>query len=405
MGKMVRVITGSIIDIFLDIRKDSPTYGYMGAYKLNTDISSGQWIYVPEGFAHGCVFLEDSIIEYFCTAEYSGSTNEACIKIFDPEIKWDYVDKDIYDVIELMKPELIMSERDKNGLTLDSWTKHNIDTFKYIDDSNDVLVTGGSGLLGKTLQKKLKGDYPTHAEFDILNYSQMDNFIASKKYKTILHCAAYTNVPKAETETGAMDTMNINISGTLNLVNLCKKYNIKLIYISTDYVFDGTKGNYKEHDPTNPINNNIIMNTTPYRQGDKINKYDLNYVNGKKYSNIFEMRKLKNYYLINCMPKKVKHYILINYESLLYNYNETLLDIKNKFNLIQKHNHFVNIKKYKKSETYNFVQQRVITFSKPLIELIWNNLNVSQENKLGYFQNDNNRYFKNKNKNKNEDKV
>jgi hypothetical protein len=161
-----------------------------------------------------------------------------------------------------------------------------------------------------------------------------------------------------------------------------------------------------ENDPIES-NNNSIMNTTPYRQGDKINKYDLNYVNGKKYSNIFEMRKLKNYYLINCMPKKVKHYILINYENLLYNYNETLLDIKNKFNLKQKHsnhNTFVHIKKYKKSETYNFVQQRVITFSKPLIQLIWNNLNVSQENKLGYFQNDNNRYFKNKNKNKNEDK-
>jgi dTDP-4-dehydrorhamnose 3,5-epimerase len=130
MGKMVRVVSGSIIDIFLDIRKDSPTYGYMGAHKLTTDNTYGQWIYVPEGFAHGCIFLEDSIIEYFCTAEYSGSTNEACIKMFDPKIKWDYIDKDICDMIESIKSEIIMSERDQNGFTLDDWTKNNINTFK-----------------------------------------------------------------------------------------------------------------------------------------------------------------------------------------------------------------------------------------------------------------------------------
>ena len=47
---------------------------------------------------------------------------------------------------------------------------------------------------------------------------------------------------------------------------------------------------------------------------------DLNYVTLKKYINIFELRKMKNFYLLNVMPKKVKNYILINYESLLYNY-------------------------------------------------------------------------------------
>ena len=63
---------------------------------------------------------------------------------------------------------------------------------------------------------------------------------------------------------------------------------------------------------------------------------DLNYITNKKYKNIFELRKLKNDYLMNIMPTKVKNYILINYENLLNNYEETLESIKNTFNLRNK---------------------------------------------------------------------
>jgi hypothetical protein len=87
---------------------------------------------------------------------------------------------------------------------------------------------------------------------------------------------------------------------------------------------------------------------------------DLNYLNGNKYKNIFEMRKLKNHYLRNIMPHKVKNYILINYENLLYNYESTLDTIKTKFELVKKNDTYVKIKKYKKSDTYNFKQQRYI---------------------------------------------
>lgn len=133
--------------------------------------------------------------------------------------------------------------------------------------------------------------------------------------------------------------------------------------------------------------NNIIIN-------------DLNYVNGGKYNNIFELRKLKNHYLINIMPTKVNNYILINYENLLYNYEDTLNKIQNKFNLIKKNPDFVKIEKYKKSETYNFVKQREILFPLPVINLIWDNLDKNQENNLGYIMGDNNKFFINKNKTK-----
>ena len=130
-----------------------------------------------------------------------------------------------------------------------------------------------------------------------------------------------------------------------------------------------------------------------YKNEYNINKDDLNYLNGKTYKNIFEMRNVKNHFLINVMPTKVKNYILINYEDLLFNFEMTLNTIKNKFNLIPRLPSFVKVKKYKKCETYNFVKQREITFPPQIINIIWNNLNVPQENFLGYYQYDNNSFF------------
>ena len=134
---------------------------------------------------------------------------------------------------------------------------------------------------------------------------------------------------------------------------------------------------------------NIFSNNTEI-----VNTKDLNYLNGNKYKNIFEMRKLKNHYLMNIMPRKVKNYILVNYESLLYNYDTTLNNIQSKFELIKKNDTYVKIKNYKKSDTYNFKQQRMITFKNELIDVIWNNLDTRHENGLGYLKGDDNTVFK-----------
>ena len=125
-----------------------------------------------------------------------------------------------------------------------------------------------------------------------------------------------------------------------------------------------------------------------------VNPKDLNYLTGKKYKNIFEMRKLKNHFLTNIMPRKVKNYIWVNYESLLYNYEATLNNIKTKFSLVKKTDTYVKIKNYKKSNSYNYKQQRAITFNNALLHLIWDNLDTNQEKTLGYFKGDDNGVFK-----------
>lgn len=138
------------------------------------------------------------------------------------------------------------------------------------------------------------------------------------------------------------------------------------------------------------IDFNIFSNNV----SEPINPKDLNYLNGNKYKNIFEMRKLKNHYLMNIMPRKVKNYILINYESLLYNYDATLNTLQSKFDLVKKNETYVKIKNYKKSDTYNFKQQRLITFKNELIHIIWENLDTGQESVLGYLKGDDNTSFK-----------
>lgn len=118
-----------------------------------------------------------------------------------------------------------------------------------------ILITGGTGRLGTALQKIFPyALYPTRKEFDLLNSDQMNDFICSKNYEidTIIHCAAYTNPVNCEEK--HLPTIGVNIIGTANLAELCTIYKIKLVYISTEYVFDGKKGLYEEDDPVRPIN-------------------------------------------------------------------------------------------------------------------------------------------------------
>jgi len=153
---------------------------------------------------------------------------------------------------------------------------------------------------------------------------------------------------------------------------------------------------------TNFFGNKLLLNNKlNYNQKEIINTRDLNYLNGKKYKNIFELRKVKQNFLIKLMPFKVKNFILINYEDILYNFEITMNIIKNKFHLKQKLSNFEKVTKYKKSITYNFIKQRDITFSVDTIKLIWKNLDIQQENALGYFPFNNNYFFVEKYKFKN----
>ncbi len=121
-----------------------------------------------------------------------------------------------------------------------------------------VLVTGANGQLGydvvKELQKQNIECYgATRQDFDIVDFEATKKFITNYMPDAVIHCAAYTAVDKAEDEQGLCYL--VNASATENIAEICKKINAKMLYISTDYVFDGTKDDFYEvDDKPNPIN-------------------------------------------------------------------------------------------------------------------------------------------------------
>jgi len=122
---------------------------------------------------------------------------------------------------------------------------------------NNILVTGGNGQLGSEL-KEIAPNYQDYnflftdvKDLDITNHSAVAAFIKSNNINVIINCAAYTAVDKAESEPKLSDA--INHLAVANFAQIAKDKNIKLIHISTDYVFDGTNHKpYVETDTPNP---------------------------------------------------------------------------------------------------------------------------------------------------------
>jgi dTDP-4-dehydrorhamnose 3,5-epimerase len=123
MGKLVRTLQGHLIDLILDIRKRSPTFGKIIAYDMPTDRTSdfNEWIWVPPGYAHGTFLREDTSIEYYCSGEYSPGC-EAGISPFAKDIDWSLCDPTLTNLFMTIAPgTLLITEKDKMGFTLESW--------------------------------------------------------------------------------------------------------------------------------------------------------------------------------------------------------------------------------------------------------------------------------------------
>ena len=131
---------------------------------------------------------------------------------------------------------------------------------------NKLLITGGSGLLGSNIAKLAATKFDVYATYNKNEVRMKDvhffHVDLTKKEQLvkieqispdlIIHCAALTNVDYCESHPNA--AYDQNILASVNMAEIAQKIGVYLIHISTDSVFDGTKGNYKEDDMPNPIN-------------------------------------------------------------------------------------------------------------------------------------------------------
>lgn len=131
----------------------------------------------------------------------------------------------------------------------------------------NVLVTGGDGQLGQCIRsvdsqkvcdengynESPKYFFANRQDVDITDIDSIENFVKEHNIDVIVNCAAYTNVEKTEED---YDTaLEVNYGGVCKLVSVCKKYDIYLIHISTDYVFNGRRHiPYKESAECDPVN-------------------------------------------------------------------------------------------------------------------------------------------------------
>lgn len=123
----------------------------------------------------------------------------------------------------------------------------------------NVLITGANGQLGLEIAA-LATNFADYSFFfadksilNIVDFDEVEHYVSKNKIEVIVNCAAYTNVDKAEDEPEMAD--EVNNMAVRNLGKIAKKHHLKLIHISTDYVFDGNSEiSYTETDATNPQN-------------------------------------------------------------------------------------------------------------------------------------------------------
>lgn len=219
-AKLIRCIKGKILDVAVDLRKGSSTYKKWISVELSDE--NHNQIFVPKGFAHGFLTLTNDVEVQYKVDHYYAPEFDRSIRFDDPEIGVDW---------GIAEP--ILSEKDlKAPLLKDS----------DVDFSLKFMVTGANGQLGHDVMIKLKEmNYnviaPLRKEFDLTDKGQVKNYILKKKPDVIIHCAAYTAVDKSEDEKDLC--YSVNVEGTRSIAEAAKEINAKVVYVSTDYVFDG----------------------------------------------------------------------------------------------------------------------------------------------------------------------
>ncbi len=258
-AKIVEVLKGSAIDIVIDLRVNSPTYGNFTAVKL-TDENNRQ-LFVPRGFAHGFISLEDdTIFQYLVDNDYAPKL-EGGILWNDPDLKIDW-DK-LFKENGIDKP-LLSSKDEVHPRLKDNKVIFRRETGKY-------LITGYNGQLGYDVKRELLKNGIAEEnilaidkeEMDITNRDEVMKVVKEFNPDVIFHCAAWTAVDKAEDEKDAC--YKVNITGTKNLTDASIDIGSKIVYVSTDYVFDGTKPIDTCYDVDDEVNPMSVYGYTKYK--------------------------------------------------------------------------------------------------------------------------------------------
>jgi dTDP-4-dehydrorhamnose 3,5-epimerase len=125
MGKLIRTVHGRMVDIFLDVRIGSPTFGRIAMYEMAApaDRNYSEWIWVPAGFAHGNFFSADTHIQYMCTEEWKPGC-EGGVSPLATDFDWSQCDPALHAEFDaLVASGPLIADKDRHAPSLSEWTE------------------------------------------------------------------------------------------------------------------------------------------------------------------------------------------------------------------------------------------------------------------------------------------
>ncbi len=273
--KLVRCVQGALLDVAVDIRKGSPTYGQHVAVELSAE--NGLQLLVPAGFAHGfATLLPNTLVQYKVTDVYAPDC-DAGIAWDDPELGIDW---------QTDAEKAVLSDKDRKHPTLadfdspfaygihedsidlpppppgttdmfdamdvpDAATEGSLDAVEDMPevwdateealDAPSYFIVGVTSMLARAWCEHLDAngiswDGASRPDLDITSAQSVEAMIPEGT-QFVVNCAAFTNVDKCEEEEGA--ALMVNGTGVKLLADRCREIGATLIHFSTDYVFSG----------------------------------------------------------------------------------------------------------------------------------------------------------------------
>ncbi len=231
--KYISIGSGRVFGAWVDLR-EGDSFGTV----FTAELDPTKAIFVPRGVGNYFQALEDNTVYVYLVNEHwtaEAQSKYTFLNLADRtiDIKWP-----------IPLAEAVLSDKDRHHPRLSEVTPMK---------PRRILVTGSNGQLGRALRIEFPdAEFTDSKELDITN-PDLDEARPWGQYSTIINAAAYTNVDQAETPEGRKSAWKVNAGAVANLGKLATKYNLTLVHISSDYVFDGTVPEHTEDEPLSPL--------------------------------------------------------------------------------------------------------------------------------------------------------
>ncbi|MCL1840783.1 MAG: bifunctional dTDP-4-dehydrorhamnose 3,5-epimerase family protein/NAD(P)-dependent oxidoreductase [Propionibacteriaceae bacterium] len=232
--KLVSVATGRVYAAWADLRDGSATYGRVFSIEMGPDKA----VFVPRGVANGYQALVDGTAYSYLVNEHwspAARSSYTYVNLADPAlgIAWP---------IPLEQAEI--SDADRH---------HPLLADVVPMKPKRTVIIGAGGQLGLELARQLPDAVAVpQSELD-LNFPDQVAAYDWASVGVVLNAAAFTAVDLAETPQGRVDCWATNVTALHRLVEVCRRHHIKLVHVSSDYVFDGTRAPHTEDEPFSPL--------------------------------------------------------------------------------------------------------------------------------------------------------